>query len=209
MAFAERPCQQLGPLAAELGDTEDFSLRLSREETSRRQSAPEIIVVCRLAGILLIRSQTGCSSARLFLQRGVLMLRYITSTLTACALASTVSVFAQEPAPAQPPPAQPAPAQPEKPKETLTGCVMEAKTTDGGTAYVLNKAQGGSAALYVLAGSLQSEVATNVNKKVEVTGLVQQPNAPPAEDAAAANPKVLRPPFMQVESVKVVAETCT
>jgi hypothetical protein len=137
------------------------------------------------------------------------MLRYITSTLTACALASTVSVFAQEPAPAQPPPAQPAPAQPEKPKETLTGCVMEAKTTDGGTAYVLNKAQGGSAALYVLAGSLQSEVATNVNKKVEVTGLVQQPNAPPAEDAAAANPKVLRPPFMQVESVKVVAETCT
>jgi hypothetical protein len=56
---------------------------------------------------------------------------------------------------------------------------------------------------------LQSEVATNVNKKVEVTGLVQQPNAPPAEDAAAANPKVLRPPFMQVESVKVVAETCT
>ena len=131
------------------------------------------------------------------------MLRYITSTLTACALAGTVSLFAQEPAPAQP-----TPAQPEKPKETLTGCVMEAKTTDGGTAYVLNKAQGGSATLYVLAGSLQSEVATNVNKKVEVTGPVQQPNAPPAEDAAAANQKVLRPPFMQVESVKVVADTC-
>ena len=129
------------------------------------------------------------------------MLRYITSTLTACALAGTVSVFAQEPAPAQP-------EKPQAPKETLTGCVMEAKTTDGGTAYVLNNAEGGSAAMYVLAGSSQSELATNVNKKVEVTGPVQQPNAPPAEDAAAANPKVLRPPFVQVESVKVVAETC-
>ena len=30
------------------------------------------------------------------------MLRYVTSTLTACALAGTVNVFAQEPAPAQP-----------------------------------------------------------------------------------------------------------
>ena len=129
------------------------------------------------------------------------MLRYITSTLTACALAGTVSVFAQEPAPAQP-------EKPQAPKETLTGCVVEAKTTDGGTAYVLNKAQGGSASLYVLAGSSQSELATNVNKKLEVTGPVQQPTAPPAEVAAAASPKVLRPPFVQVESVKVVAETC-
>ena len=41
------------------GHTEDFSLRLSREETSRLQDAPEIIVVCRLAGIVLIRSQRG------------------------------------------------------------------------------------------------------------------------------------------------------
>jgi hypothetical protein len=130
------------------------------------------------------------------------MLRYITATLTACALAGTVSVFAQEPAPAQP-------EKPQAPKETLTGCVMEAKTTDGGTAYVLNKAEGGSAAMYVLAGSSQSELATNVNKKVEVTGPVQQPNAPPAEDAATAKPKVLRPPFVQVESVKVIADTCS
>jgi hypothetical protein len=130
------------------------------------------------------------------------MRRYITSTLTACALAGTVSVFAQEPAPAQA-------EKQQAPKETLTGCVQEAKTTDGGKAYVLNNAQGGSAALYVLAGSSQSELATNVNKKVEVTGAVQQPGPPPPEDGAAANPKVLRPPFMQVESVKVVAETCT
>ena len=129
------------------------------------------------------------------------MSRYITSTLTAFAFASTVSVFAQEPAPAQP-------EQPQAAKETLTGCVMEAKTTDGGTAFVLNNAEGGSAKIYVLAGSSQSELATNVNKKVEVTGPVQQPNAPPAEDAAAAKPKVLRPPSVQVESVKVVAETC-
>ena len=129
------------------------------------------------------------------------MLRFVTSTLTACALASTVIVFAQEPAPAQP-------EKQQAPKETLTGCVVEAKTTDGGTAYVLNNAEGGSAALYVLAGSSPSELATNVNKKVEVTGPVQQPSAPPAEDGAAANPKVLRPPIVQVESVKVVADAC-
>ena len=92
---------------------------------------------------------------------------------------------------------------------TLTGCVKEAKTTEGGTAYVLSNAQGGSAAMYVLAGSSQSELATNVNKKVEVTGPVQQPSLPPPEDGAAANPKVLRPPILQVESVKVVAETCS
>ena len=129
------------------------------------------------------------------------MLRFITSALTACALAGTVSVLAQQPAPAQP-------EQSQAPKETLTGCVMEAKTTDGGKAYVLNNAEGGSAKMYVLAGSAQAELAINVNKKVEVTGPVQQPSAPPAEEGAAANPKVLRPPLVQVESVKVLAETC-
>ena len=130
------------------------------------------------------------------------MLRFISST--ACAVALTATVFAQEPAPASP-----QSEQPQAPKETLTGCVVEAKTTDGGKAYVLNNAEGGTATMYVLAGTSQSEVvATNVNKKVEVTGPVQQPSAPPAEDAAAANPKVLRPPLVDVESVKVVAETC-
>jgi hypothetical protein len=130
------------------------------------------------------------------------MLRYVTSTLTACALATTVNVFAQEPAPAPPEKQQPAA------KETLSGCVMEAKKTDGGTAYVLNNAEGGSAKLYVLAGSAQAEWATNVNKKVEVTGPVQQPGAPPADDGAEGKPKVLRPAIIQVESVKVIAETC-
>jgi len=129
------------------------------------------------------------------------MLRYVTSTLTACALAGTVSVFAQNPPSAQPETQQ-------APKETLTGCVMEAKTTDGGTAYVLNNAEGGSAKMYVLAGSSQSDWATNVNKKVEVSGPVQQPAAPPAGDGSAASPKVLRPPIMQVDAVKVVAESC-
>ena len=129
------------------------------------------------------------------------MLRFISST--ACALAVTASVFAQEPAPASP-----QPEKPQAPKETLTGCVIEAKTTDGGKAYVLNNAEGGSATMFVLAGASQSEVATNVNKKVEVTGPVQQPSAPPAEDGAAANPKVLRPPLVDVETVKVLAETC-
>jgi hypothetical protein len=127
------------------------------------------------------------------------MLRYITSTLTACTLAGLVSVSAQEPAPAQ------QQEKPQAPKETLTGCVVEAKTTDGNTAYVLNNVEGGSAAMYVLAGQ-QSDWASTVSKKVEVTGPVQQP-APPA-DGASANPKVLRPPIVQVESVKVVAETC-
>lgn len=129
------------------------------------------------------------------------MLRHVTSTLTACALATTVNVFAQEPAPAQPEKQQP-------PKETLTGCVMEAKTTDGGKAYLLNDAEGGSAKMYVLAGSPQPDWATNINKKVEVTGPVQQPSVPPAEDGAAGKPNVLRPPMIQAESVKVVAEAC-
>ena len=128
------------------------------------------------------------------------MLRRITSTLTACALAGLVTVSAQQPAPAQ----QQEQQQPAK--ETLTGCVIEAKTTDGATAYVLNNAEGGSATMYLLAGPSQSELASNVNKKVEVTGPVQQPNAP--SDTASANPKVLRPPAVQVESVKVVAESC-
>ena len=130
------------------------------------------------------------------------MLRYVTSTLTACALAGSVSLFAQEPAPAQSEKQQP-------PKEILTGCVMEAKTTDGGKAYVLNNAEGGSAAMYVLAGPSQSELVPDVNKKVEVTGSVEQRSAPPAEEGAAGAPKVLRPPIVQVESVKVVAESCT
>jgi hypothetical protein len=134
------------------------------------------------------------------------MLRYITSTLTACALAGTVTVFGQEPAPAQP--AQSAqPEQQQAPKETLTGCVVQAKTTDGGSVFVLNNVEGGSAPMYVLAGSSQSEFASNVNKKVEVSGPVQQPTAPPA-GGAAPDPKVARPPLVQVESVKVVAETC-
>jgi hypothetical protein len=60
----------------------------------------------------------------------------------------------------------------------------------------------------VLAGSSQSQSdwAGNVNKKVEVTGPVQQPKAP--SDEASTNPKVLRPPVVQVEAVKVVAESC-
>jgi len=138
------------------------------------------------------------------------MLRYVTSTLTACALAGTVSVFAQQPAPAPAAPAQATTPQAETPqalKETLTGCVMAAKTTTGETAYVLNNVEGGSAPMYVLAGSSQSEFASNVNKKVEVSGPVQQPTAPPA-GGAAPDPKVARPPLVQVESVKVVAETC-
>jgi hypothetical protein len=131
-----------------------------------------------------------------------MMLRYLTSTLVAGVLAGTVSVLAQQPQAPQ----APQPPKEEGSKATLTGCVMEAKTTNGTTAYVLDKAEGGSATLYVLLASTPAEMATNVNKKVEVTGPVQQP--PAAEAGAAADPKVLRPPMVQVESVKVVAESC-
>lgn len=127
-------------------------------------------------------------------------MRYLTSTITAIALAGTVSVFAQEQAPAQPP------AKEQAPKATLTGCVVQAKTTDGGTAFVLTKVTGGSAPIYILGGSVQSDWSTNVNKKVEVTGLVQE--APPADKDSAADPKVVRPGAIAVETVKVVAESC-
>ena len=138
-------------------------------------------------------------------------MRYITSTIAACALASAVSVFAQEQAPAQPPDRGQAPPQSsaadQAPKSTLTGCVVQAKTTDGGTAYVLSKAEGGSATMYVLGGSSQSDWSANVSKKVEVTGPVQEPVN--ADKDSAANPNVVRPPLVVVESVKVVAQSCT
>jgi hypothetical protein len=132
-------------------------------------------------------------------------MRYITSTIAACTLAGAVGIFAQEQqSPA--PPAQP-PAAAQAPKSILTGCVMQAKTTDGGTAYVLSKVEGGSANMYVLGGASQSDFSANVNKKVEVTGPVQEP-ANAGKDAAQ-DPKVLRPPLIVVESVKVLAPSCT
>jgi hypothetical protein len=137
-------------------------------------------------------------------------MRYVTSTIAAFALASAVSVFAQEQAPAQPPGREQAPAQPpataQAPKSTLTGCVAQAKTTDGGTAYILSKAEGGSATMYVLGGSSEKDWSANVNKKVEVTGPVQEP--PSADKDSPANPNVVRPPAIVVESMKVVAESC-
>ena len=132
------------------------------------------------------------------------MLRYLTATLTAFAFAGSIGVFAQQP-PQQPPP----PQEPEKPapaSATLSGCVQEAKTTDGGTAYILNKAVGGTAQVYVLAGSAPTDLAKHVNHKVEVTGQVQEPPAPAAD--APKDPKVIRPPLVTVESVKMLAETC-
>src|SRR5688500_298939 len=131
-------------------------------------------------------------------------MRYVTSTIAAFTLASAVGVFAQDQAPA---PQQP-PATEQAPKSTLTGCVVQAKTTDGGTVYVLSKAEGGKATMYVLGGSSESDFSTNVNKKVEVTGPVQEP-PPSADKDSAPDPKVVRPPAIVVESVKVVAQNCT
>lgn len=138
------------------------------------------------------------------------MLRYFSSTLTACAIAASISVFAQEP-PQQPPPQQPPPQEPANAPEstTLTGCVQQAKTTDGGIAYVLNKVEGSATPMYVLIGPPPAELATHVNHKVEVTGKVQQPAAPPeGTEEPPRDPKVLRPPAIQIESVTMVAETC-
>src|SRR4029077_415990 len=108
--------------------------------------------------------------------RGVVM-RYLTSTIAAFTIAGAVGVFAQEQAPAQPPPPAQPPAREEAPTSTVTGCVVQAKTTDGGTAFVLSKAEGGSANMYILGGSSQSDWSANVNKKVEVTGPVQEPSS--------------------------------
>ena len=131
------------------------------------------------------------------------MFRFLTATASACALAGMVSVFAQEPAPPQAQ-QQPAPAA-----ATLTGCVQQLKTTDGGTAFVLNNADGGTAKMYVLIGQTLADVASHVNHKVEVTGQVQEPNPPPApEEGAPANKNVVRPPIVQVESLKMIAESC-
>ena len=135
-------------------------------------------------------------------------MRYVTSTIVAFALAGAVGVCAQEQqAPAQPPATEQAPAEQTTSKSTVTGCVVQAKTTDGGTVYVLSKAEGGSSTMYILAGSNESEFSGNVNKKIEVTGPVQEP--PPSSDKESAPAQnVVRPPAIRVESVKVVAESC-
>ena len=133
-------------------------------------------------------------------------MRYVISSLTAVALASTLSVFAQE----QPPPQQQQQQKEQEkqapPSSTLTGCVQEAKTTDGGKAFILNKAQGGNATLYLLVVEPSTDVASHVNHKVEVKGQVHEPKPP--EEGTEPNPKALRPPMVQVESVKMVAENC-
>jgi hypothetical protein len=131
------------------------------------------------------------------------MLRTFTSTATACALAGVISVFAQEP---PPPPAQ----QPQTPPPaTLTGCVQEAKTTDGGTALILNNAEGGTAKMYLLVAQTPADVASHVNHKVEITGDVKEPAPPPAaEEGASAKPNVVRPPVVQVASLKMIADSC-
>lgn len=131
------------------------------------------------------------------------MSRLLASTVTACALAGAITVFAQEPAPSKPQAQQqPAPA-------TLTGCVQEAKTTDGGKVFVLNNAEGGTAKMYLLVAQTPADVSSHISHKVEVVGKVQEPPPPaPAADGAKPNPNVLRPPTVQVESVKLVAESC-
>jgi hypothetical protein len=130
------------------------------------------------------------------------MLRSAISTLALFAFVGAIGVLGQEP---QEPKEQPKQAPP---ATTLTGCVQEAKTTDGGTAYVLNKVEGGKAPMYVLVGPPPSEFASHVNHKIEVTGQVQEPAMPPAEEQPEKEKKVLRPPLVQVESVKMVADTC-
>lgn len=73
--------------------------------------------------------------------------------------------------------------------------------------HVLSKAEGGSATMYLLGGPSQTDFSANVNKKVEVTGPVQEP-ANAGKDTPPDS-KVVRPPLVTVESVKVVAQSCT
>lgn len=133
------------------------------------------------------------------------MMRSVISAATAFTLAGAIGVFGQEPGP-QEKPAPPPQEKQEPAAETLTGCVQEAKTTDGGTAYLLNKVAGKSSPMFVLTGPPPTELASHVSHKVEVTGKVQEPN-PPAE-GTTPDPKVLRPPLVIVESVKMVADKC-
>jgi hypothetical protein len=136
------------------------------------------------------------------------MMRYFTSTAIACALAGTICVFAQEPPPAQQQQQQQQQQQ-APPAATLTGCVQEAKTTDGGTALILNNAEGGTAKMYLLVAQAQSDMSSHVNHKVEVTGQVQEPAPPPtSEEGATAKPNVVRPPVVQVASMQMIAESC-
>ena len=133
-------------------------------------------------------------------------MRHVISTIAAVALASAVGVFAQE----QQAPAQgPAPSNEQGQKSTVTGCVVQAKTTAGDTVFVLSKAEGGSAQMYVLGGATPAEWSGHVNKKVEVIGPVQEPPPPSADKDSAPDPKVVRPPMIIVETVKVVAENCS
>jgi hypothetical protein len=95
-------------------------------------------------------------------------MRYVTSTIVAFTLTSVVGVFAQEQqAPAQPPTRAEAPAPQAAPTSTLTGCVVQLKTTDGGTAFVLNKAEGGPATMYVLADTSKSDWSTNSTRRLK------------------------------------------
>src|SRR5262245_8813720 len=101
--------------------------RISATKHSRNLS------VRRLAGKVLCRGHRAAVSPSVVGKEHRSMLRHITSTLTACTLAGIVSVSAQQPAPAQQPqPPQQPQEQQQAPKETITGCVVEAKTTDGG-----------------------------------------------------------------------------
>jgi hypothetical protein len=136
-------------------------------------------------------------------------MRYLTSTIAACALAGAMSVSAQEQQAPQGGAREQAPAEQSAPKSTLTGCVVQAKTTDGGTAYVLSKAKGGTATMYLLAGPFEADFSGNVNKTIEVTGPVKEPPGGSSDKESAPNQNVVRPPAVIVESVKVVAESCT
>ena len=86
--------------------------------------------------------------------------------------------------------------------------MQEAKTTDGKTAFVLSNAEGGTGKMYLLIGQPSADLSSHVNHKVEVMGQVQEPKPPAPDEGAKVNPNVVRPPIVQVESVKMVAESC-
>ena len=96
-------------------------------------------------------------------------MRHLISTIAAVALASAVGVFAQE----QQAPAQgPASSNEQAQKSTVTGCVVQAKTTAGDTVFVLSKAEGGSAPMYVLGGATPAEWSGHAIEHVLATQVV-------------------------------------
>ena len=151
------------------------------------------------------------------------------SGVIAASFVATVGLSAQQAPPASPPaapgsPQQPAPsaqASGQSKTVTLSGCIQNAPaaagasasaatapkfvlSTKGGSAAGAGAAVGtsGTATRYQLDGE-EKAISPHLNHQVEITGTVQPAGASAASGAAAAGP------MLKVDSVKMVAATCS